>query len=62
MFLVAGYGYVGKAVRSSIVTAGMRIPLVIDPAVPETNTWDQVDFTRIYGVIICVATPEGADG
>lgn len=62
MFVIAGYGYVGKAVRSSIVTARMRIPLVIDPAIPEANTWDEVDFTRIYGVIICVATPEGIDG
>ena len=62
MFVIAGYGYVGKAVRSSIVSAGKSIPLVIDPAVPEANTWDQVDFTQVDGVIICVATPEGADG
>ena len=62
MFVIAGYGYVGKAVRSSIVTAGKSIPLVIDPAVPDANTWDQVDFTRVEGVIICVATPEGVDG
>lgn len=62
MFVVAGYGYVGKAVRHSIVSARMGIPLIIDPAVSDANTWDQVDFTRIDGVIICVATPEGVDG
>lgn len=64
MFVIAGYGYVGKAVRSSIVSKRLqsRIPLVIDPALPMANTWDQVDFTRVEGVIICVATPEGVDG
>lgn len=62
MFVIAGYGYVGKAVRDSIVSARMGIPLIIDPAVSDANTWDQVDFTRIDGVIICVATPEGVDG
>ena len=62
MFLIAGMGYVGKAVQNSILTAGMATPLVIDPARLGMNTWDQVDFDKLDGVIICVATPEGLDG
>jgi UDPglucose 6-dehydrogenase len=62
MFLITGMGYVGKAVQNSILTAGMATPLVIDPARLGMNTWDQVDFDRLDGVIISVATPEGADG
>jgi len=62
MFLIAGMGYVGKAVQNSILTAGMATPLVIDPARIGMNTWDEVDFDKLDGVIICVATPEGADG
>lgn len=62
MFLIAGMGYVGKAVQNSILTAGMATPLVIDPARLGMNTWDEVDFDKLDGVIICVATPEGLDG
>jgi UDPglucose 6-dehydrogenase len=62
MFLIAGMGYVGKAVQNSILTAGMATPLVIDPARIGMNTWDEVNFDKLDGVIICVATPEGADG
>lgn len=62
MFLIAGMGYVGKAVQNSILTSGMATPLVIDPARLGMNTWDEVDFDKLDGVIICVATPEGLDG
>ena len=58
MFVIAGYGYVGKAVQSSILKAGMR-EFVIDPAIFST-TWEEAENVR--GVIVCVATPEGVDG
>jgi len=58
MFLIAGYGYVGKAVQNSILKAGLG-EFVIDPAIFST-TWEEAE--NIDGVIICVATPQGADG
>jgi UDPglucose 6-dehydrogenase len=58
MFLIAGYGYVGKAVQSSILKAGWS-EIVIDPAIFPT-TWEEAE--NIDGVIICVATPQGFDG
>jgi UDPglucose 6-dehydrogenase len=62
MFLIAGYGYVGKAVFESIVQSGQQQPIVIDPAIPELRTWDEVETQYLEGVIICVATPQGVDG
>lgn len=62
MFLIAGFGYVGKAVFDSIVQSGQQEPIVIDPAIAEARTWDTVQTEYLEGVIICVATPEGVDG
>ena len=62
MFLIAGYGYVGKAVENSILVAGMAPPIVIDPAIEGFPTWNQINLDEVHGVLICVATPEGADG
>ncbi len=61
MFLIAGYGYVGKAVKASILEAEMAQPLVIDPAIFSTR-WNEIYTENLDGVIICVATPQGVDG
>ena len=62
MFLIAGMGYVGKAVQNSILAAGMAPPLIIDIGRLGMNTWDEVNFDKLDGVIICVSTPQAVDG
>lgn len=62
MFLIVGMGYVGKAVQNSILSAGMAPPLIIDIGRLGMNTWDEVNFDILDGVIICVSTPQAADG
>ena len=62
MFLIAGMGYVGKAVQNSILSAGMAPPLIIDIGRLGMNTWDEVNFDKLDVVIICVSTPQAADG
>jgi UDPglucose 6-dehydrogenase len=59
MLLIAGYGFVGKAIHAQFV-AKMEIG-IIDPIISD-RTVDHYDHEDIDGVIIAVSTPPKEDG
>ena len=56
-FIIAGYGFVGKAVKSALKNTYEMV--VVDPALTEVKMSDHYDAA---GVIICVNTPSDSKG
>lgn len=57
MILIAGYGFVGKA-HEEVLKRWTEIK-IIDPKINQDRVYD---FPDAKGLVICVATPQGADG
>lgn len=55
--VIAGYGFVGRAVENALKRHSKIQLLIDDPALGSTNEETDVD-----GVVVCVATPAREDG
>jgi UDPglucose 6-dehydrogenase len=56
-FIIAGYGFVGKAVKAALKSTYETA--VVDPALTDVKISDHYDAA---GIIICVGTPSDSDG
>ena len=61
--IVAGYGTVGQAVRGVLLSGGHRV-IVDDPytKLGQRYITTPADIDGVDGVVVCVATPQRADG